>query len=202
MSKILEKLKSIKVIRSRDPYRPTLKLNDLECLLKINETLSTTDDSKKLNTILLLTAFYTALRISELINLELRNVYLSENKILVLNGKHGKNRPVGINKELKPGLENYIFNERPQTNSKKLFVLPCGSELTRDRASKRIKILTKKAGLAGGFHQFRRGCLTHFANKGVPVPHLQVIAGHQSIDTTMKYIRPDEQEIISNQINW
>ncbi len=91
-------------------------------------------------------------------------------------------------------------NNKPKNTY--LFLLPDGRRLTRDRAEKRLKVLCNKAGLPGGWHQLRRGCLTFYASKGVPVPFLQMIAGHQSITTTQAYIRPDVEDVISKQVNW
>jgi integrase len=198
----LSKLQKIQIKRSKEPNRPVFKPKDLETVLNINLNMNTSESSKVLNEIVLKTAFYTGLRVSELINLKIEHVYLDEDRILVLHGKHGKNRWIGINRELKPDLKKYIKIDRPQTIEPYLFVLPSGTKLSRDRIEKRLKLLTKKAGLAGGCHQLRRGCLTHYANKGVPVPHLQLIAGHSNIETTMKYIRPDVEEVIRNQVNY
>lgn len=202
MSKLLSQLKQIKIMRSKEPNRPVCKQKDLDQLLEINSQMITSEASKALNAIILLTVFYEGPRISEIINLKLEHVFLDENRILILHGKHGKNRWLGINKELKPHLEKYIHEQRAQSEEPYLFVLSSGKRLTRDRLEKRIKILTKKAGRPGGLHQLRRGCLTHYANKGVPVPHLQLIAGHSNIETTMKYIRPDVEEVLRNQINY
>ena len=50
----------------------------------------------------------------------------------------------------------------------KLFLLPDGRPLKRDRLEKRLKVLTQKAGLSGSWHSLRRGCLTYFNRKGLP----------------------------------
>jgi integrase/recombinase XerC len=113
MPSILEQLKSIKIKRHLEPYRPTRKLEDIETLLKVNEDLQTTRASKDLNAVLLLFAFWTGLRVSEICSLKLENVFLDERKILVLHGKGGKNRWVAIHPELKTELEKYIYEQRP-----------------------------------------------------------------------------------------
>jgi integrase/recombinase XerD len=123
-------------------------------------------------------------------------------KILVQNGKGNKARVVGINKKLKDDLEEYILRQRPKTKSKKLFVLPSGKDLTKDRVLKRIKYLFKKAGMDGLMHSFRRGCFTYYAGKGVNLRALQIIAGHSSITVTEQYVRPDIDQIIEDQVNW
>lgn len=112
--KPLQKLRSIPIKRHKEPYRPTRKPEDLETLLTINESLNTTRASKDLNAILLKFAFWTGLRILEICSLKLENVFLDEGKILVLYGKHGKNRWVGIHRELRGDLEKYIYEQRTE----------------------------------------------------------------------------------------
>jgi integrase len=83
-----------------------------------------------------------------------------------------------------------------------LFILPNGKPLSRDRLEKRIKVIAKKIGAPGGLHAWRRGCLTHYAGLGAPMPFLQMIAGHSSILTTQSYVRPDLEEVLERQKNW
>jgi integrase len=73
---ILEKLRTIKIKRFRDPYRPTRRKEDIDKLLELNESLSTSRASKDLNRILILTAFYTGMRVSEIVKLKLEDICL------------------------------------------------------------------------------------------------------------------------------
>ncbi len=41
-----------------------------------------------------------------------------------------------------------------------------------------------------GFHLWRRSGLTHLHDEGVPPGQIQAIAGHSSLSTTMRYVRP------------
>ncbi len=203
--KMLDKLRLIPIKRHQEPYRPTRKPRDLETLLAINEDLNTTRESKDLNAILVKFVFWTGLRVSEICALKLENVFLEEGKFLVLHGKHGKNRWVGINKELKKDLAQYLkdqCNNRSTSNRLYLFVLPDGRRITKDRLEKRMKILCDKAGFPGGWHQWRRCCFTNYANRGAPLHMLRLIAGHSDIKTTMSYIRPDIEEVLERQKDW
>lgn len=83
-----------------------------------------------------------------------------------------------------------------------LFLLPTGKRVTRDRLEKRMKYLCNKAGFSGGWHQWRRACFTNYANRGAPLHMLQLIAGHSDVKTTMKYIRPDVEEVLEKQKDW
>lgn len=199
--KTLNKLRLIQIKRHQEPYRPTRKPKDIETLLAINEDLKTTRASKDLNAILLKFAFWTGLRVSEICALKLENVFLEEGKFLVLHGKHGKNRWIGINKELKQDLEKYIDEQR-LTKEPYLFVLPDGRLITKDRLEKRMKILCDKAGFPSGWHQWRRACFTNYANRGAPLHMLRLIAGHSDIKTTMSYIKPDINEVLERQKDW
>lgn len=202
MNNTLKELKSIKIKRSKEAYRPVCKINHLEQILLVNERLQTTKVSKELNRIILIFAFYTGVRISELTNLCLEHLNLEEDRLLIKHGKGGKNRWIGINKALKPELKTYLDIHRPKTKLPNVFVLPDGRKLTKDRVEKRIKLLANKAELPGGLHMWRRACLTHYASKGAPLSYLQAIAGHSSVLTTQNYIRPDIEDIVTDQVNW
>ena len=46
------------------------------------------------------------------------------------------------------------------------------------------------------FHIFRHTALTRWANSGIPLPVVQKWAGHSSVEMTMKYIHPSDEESI------
>ncbi|MFZ4085164.1 MAG: tyrosine-type recombinase/integrase, partial [Vampirovibrionia bacterium] len=162
------KLKDTKIKRTISRVLDTLSLEDLGKALETNERLLTSETNKELNKIIMLFAFWTALRASEIINLEITDIDLKANRLLVRQGKGSKDRHVGINQELKPHLERYINVVRPESKSLKAFLLADGREISLDRLEKRVKYIFKKAGLKGLLHSFRRGALTHYANRGVP----------------------------------
>ncbi len=195
-------LKNLKIKRSVSRVIDTLTEDGLKLALKVNNELSSSEASKALNNIVMLFAFYSFLRAFEITQLELDDVDLANNRILVREGKGTKDRYVGINKELKPHLLHYIQNIRPESKSSKLFLLPNGSEMSLDRLEKRIKYVFNKAGLKGLMHSFRRGGITHFANKNVPLSHLQIVAGHANIQTTMSYVNHKVETVIKEQQSW
>ena len=73
---ILERLRSITIKRHKDIRRPTFREKELNLLLEANQRLKTNQASKNLNEILLKFAFYTGLRVSEICNLNLGDVFL------------------------------------------------------------------------------------------------------------------------------
>jgi integrase/recombinase XerD len=196
------KLRDQKIKRTISRVIDTLSLEDLGKALETNERLLTSEANKELNKIIMLFAFWTAFRASEIINLEITDIDLKANRLLVRQGKGSKDRETGISKEIKPHLERYLNEIRPESKSLKAFLLADGREITLDRLEKRIKYIFKKAGLKGLLHSFRRGALTHYANRGVPLSHLQIIAGHANIQTTMSYVNHKVEDVIKAQVNW
>ena len=195
-------LKDIKIKRTISRVIDTLSLDDLNKALGTIETLSSRRVNKETMKTLFIFAFYSALRASEIINLEITDLDLKANRLLVRQGKGSKDRYVGIHQELKPHLEKYLNEIRPESTSLKAFLLADGREITLDRLEKRVKYIFKKTGLKGLLHSFRRGALTHYANRGVPLSHLQIIAGHANIQTTMSYVNHKVEDVIKAQINW
>lgn len=202
--KALDSLNEYKLKRTQKAHQPVVKLEDVEKLLDLieNRLIYKSEYNRKLDEIIIRTSFYTGMRISELVNLKIEDVHFNEKRISIINSKGGKSRVIGINNELQAHLQKYIEEVRPKSNSINTFLLSDGNELTLDRVEKRIKRVTKAAGLNGGLHQFRRGMITHFANKGVSVTHLQIVAGHSDFQTTMGYYHPDKEAILNQQVNW
>jgi integrase/recombinase XerD len=196
------KFKDLKVKRTVSRVIDTLSLDDLNEALETIETLSTSRANKEMMKALFIFAFYSALRASEIINLEITDIDLKADRLLVRQGKGNKDRYVGINQELKPHLERYLNEIRPESKSLKAFLLVDGREFSLDRLEKRVRYIFKKAGLKGLLHSFRRGALTHYANRGVPLSHLQMIAGHANIQTTMSYVNHKVEDVIKAQVNW
>lgn len=200
---VLYKLKSIKIKRVKEPKRPVIYFKDFQKLLESIRASKRPIYSKNLDEILILFLFFTGLRISECLNLSLSHVYLDQDRIFVENGKGGKNRWIGINKELKPHLTKYITELRPQALCENVFILESGSKISLDRALKRLRKLTSKLDLPNSFHMFRAGMATYFhCEKNVPLESLQKVLGHSEISTTMVYLRSSSEETIRKQINW
>jgi site-specific recombinase XerC len=126
---------------------------------------------------------------------------LDKDRFKVVNSKGGKSRDIGINQDLRPYFDKYL-DLRPKSQNNNVFLLSDGRSLTVDRLEKRISKICKDAGFNTGLHQFRRGMITHYANKSVPITHLQRIAGHSSFSTTLGYCKPELEEILRRQVNW
>ena len=150
--------------------------------------------------------FSCGLRVSELVNLKLSNLYLDE-EFLRVEGKGRKERLVPISpraiKELgfwfddrckmdiKPGEEDYVFLNRR------------GSHLTRTMILIMIKRLAEEAGIHKTIspHTLRHSFDTALLEGGADLRAIQAMLGHESIGTTEIYTHIDTHTLREEILN-
>ena len=145
----------------------------------------------------------SGIRVSELTNLSLSNLYFEEDMIRV-HGKGNKQRLVpmgGISKEF---LEEYITetrkNQKISVKDKDIvFLNRRGNGLTRQMIFTLIKDLAIKANVKKqvGPHTFRHSFATHLLENGADLRTIQILMGHESITTTEIYTHLDTQHLRS-----
>ena len=122
---------------------------------------------------------YAGLRVSEMAHLEYRDIDLIGQVLTVRQGKGGKDRVVPVNDELCS------------------IILACGHTLDCDTgpaASKRIKRIFKRAGVTGHRpHDLRATFATMMIRAKVDVFTVQSCLGHASVETTQRYVLPDDR---------
>jgi site-specific recombinase XerD len=69
-----------------------------------------------------------------------------------------------------------------------LFVNKDGSRLSRAAVSREMKHLSKRCQLNVTLHQYRHTCASELLESGVNLPQVQQVLGHQSLETTMRYL--------------
>ncbi|MEZ4844532.1 MAG: site-specific tyrosine recombinase XerD [Bacteroidia bacterium] len=142
--------------------------------------------------------FSTGVRVSELLNLRLDDVYKEEGLILVT-GKGDKQRIVPIGKTALNQIERYILYYRNRLtrikrgNEKYLFLNTQGGQLSRISVFSMIKNLSKKAGIQKniGPHTLRHSFATSLIDAGADLRAVQLMLGHVSITTTEIYTHLD-----------
>ena len=151
--------------------------------------------------------FSCGLRVSELVNLKLSDLYLDEEYVRVM-GKGSKERLVPISRKaidelkywfvdrnlmkIKPGEEDYVFLNRR------------GAHLTRTMILIMIKALAKEAGIQKTIspHRLRHSFATALLEGGADLRFIQALLGHENIGTTEIYTHIDtstlRQEILEH----
>lgn len=145
------------------------------------------------------TLYGCGLRVSELVDLKLTDVFAAEGFIRV-KGKGEKERLVPIGgtalKEIKHYLENFRNRQdidKPSENI--LFLNRRGKKLTRIMIYNIVKELAVKTGIDKNIspHTFRHSFATHLIEGGADLRAVQEMLGHESIITTEIYTHLDRE---------
>lgn len=172
----------------------TLEFNEIEQLF--GAIIMSSPEGQR-NRAMLETLYSSGLRVSELVNLKLNNIFEDQGFLRVI-GKGNKERLVPIGREalkhirlyrdhirseitIKPGHEGYAFLNRR------------GAQLTRVMIFTIIKQLALKIGLNKNIspHTFRHSFATHLIEGGANLRAVQEMLGHESITTTEIYTHLD-----------
>ena len=145
------------------------------------------------NKAILETLYSCGLRVSELVNLKVQNLFLDIGFIKVL-GKGMKERLVPIGTKAAECISIYMKDYRTNLNISEgfegyLFINRRGKNLTRNMIFIIVKDLVKKAGLNKNIspHTFRHSFATHLIEGGADLRAVQEMLGHESITTTEIY---------------
>ncbi len=150
------------------------------------------------NRAILETLYGCGLRVSELTNLKLSDLFFDEGFIKVT-GKGDKQRFVPILKTTQKYINIYLKEIRThikiQPNFEDiLFLNRRGKQLTRAMIFTIIKQLADKIGLKKSIspHTFRHSFATHLLQNNADLRSIQMMLGHESITTTEIYVHLDK----------
>lgn len=142
--------------------------------------------------------YSSGLRVSELVNLTVYDVQLSENIVRII-GKGGKERIVPIDDYATKYLTIYMNEYRPQLMKKQitndLFLNNLGKKISRQAMFKIIQQIALKKGIRTHFspHTLRHSFATHLLENGADLRSIQELLGHSSIYTTQIYTHVSNQ---------
>ncbi|WP_295986916.1 site-specific tyrosine recombinase XerD [uncultured Algibacter sp.] len=153
------------------------------------------------NRAMLETLYGCGLRVSELINLKLSDLFFDEGFIKVT-GKGDKQRFVPIIDITQKYINIYRNEIRIHLNIQSghedtLFLNRRGKQLTRAMIFTIIKQLTEKIGLKKNIspHTFRHSFATHLLQNDADLRSIQLMLGHESITTTEIYVHLDKSHL-------
>lgn len=136
--------------------------------------------------------YATGIRVSELINLRIKDVNLSMNFLQCHD--ENKERVIPFTNETKEALENYLKNSREamcKDSQDYLFTNCQGAPMTRQGFWKIIKYYSAKAGIKKDItpHTIRHSFAMHLVNNGADLKAVQEMLGHSDISTTQIYVK-------------
>lgn len=181
------------------------KLPEVLTVEEIDTIIATVDMSKKegqRNRAILETLYSCGLRVSELCNLKLSELYFDEGFIKV-EGKGSKQRLVPISpraiKEIKYWLLDRNVGKIKKGFEDYVFLARWGNSISRIMVFHLIKGLAEKAGITKNIspHTFRHSFATHLLEGGANLRAIQCMLGHESIATTEIYTHIDQNMLRS-----
>lgn len=144
--------------------------------------------------------FSCGLRVSELVNMKLSDLYI-EDRVLLVRGKGNKERLVPVSNKaiadlkrwffdrnlmkIKPGEDDYVFLNRR------------GAHLTRTMILIMVKRQAEEAGIKNTIspHTFRHSFATALLQGGADLRSIQAMLGHEKIDTTLVYTHISNEQL-------
>ncbi|SFR49341.1 integrase/recombinase XerD [Robiginitalea myxolifaciens] len=180
------------------------KLPDTLSVAEIDQLLRAIDRSTpegERNRAMLETLYGCGLRVSELLELRLSDLYFDEG-FLKVTGKGNKQRFVPVGSHNQQCIELYRREVRPHFKPVKafsdhLFLNRRGKSLSRAMVFEVVKRLREKAGIRKKVspHTFRHSFATHLLENGADIRAIQQMLGHESITTTEIYMHVDRSHL-------
>lgn len=180
------------------------KLPDTLSLQEIDTLITNVDLGKnegERNRAIIETLYGCGLRVSEIINLKISDLFFKEGFIKVT-GKGDKDRFVPIGDVTQEYINVYIENSRAFVPVQKsftdvVFLNRRGKSLTRAMIFTIVRNLAASAGLTKKIspHTFRHSFATHLLENGADLRAIQQMLGHESITTTEIYMHVDKSHL-------
>jgi len=178
------------------------KLPEVLSIEEIDRIISAIDLSTaegQRNKAIIETLYSCGLRVSELINLKITNLYFDEGFIRVI-GKGNKERLVPIGQKAIKEI-NYYYQDRnslpniDKSDQNIVFLNRRGRKLTRVMIFTIVKRLAEKAEIKKNIspHTFRHSFASHLIDGGADLRAVQEMLGHESIITTEIYTHLDRE---------
>lgn len=144
------------------------------------------------------------LRVSELVNLKISDLFFKESLIKVT-GKGNKERFVPISKLSQEYINNYLNEIRQNHKIKKnfedtLFLNERGTNLSRNMIFIIVNKLKKQSNINKkiGPHTLRHSFATHLIENGADLITIQKMLGHENIVTTERYLHVSKKHLVES----
>ena len=147
------------------------------------------------NRLMFLTGLWSGVRVGEIASLSVGDVrnadgsVKAEIRLTAQQTKGRQPRTVYLPQKLRDALQEYLDLRSTCPASHPLFITAGRMAFTANVMSQHFFWLFKRAGIAGASsHSMRRTFLTSLASKGISIRVLASLAGHRSVQVTMKYL--------------
>jgi site-specific recombinase XerD len=183
-SKVLNKPLGLELPKKEKTLPEVLTKEEVKKILSITET--------KKSRLILSMLYSSGLRVSELVNLKVKDINLNDNIGWVRKGKGSKDRIISLSKNLSQELKAYI-EKKPES----IYLFSKDKPLTTRNIQKIIQKLKIKAGINKKItpHTLRHSFATHLLESGVDIRIIQEMLGHANLNTTQIYTHISSEQI-------
>ena len=158
----------------------------------------TNEYMKKRNLPLVHLMLSAGLRVDEVASLEIADVDLGNRVVKVRAGKGDKYRLVFIQKSLKDSIQEWIDVRVADPDNQ--FLFPSRVKKLDGITTRSVQILVKKYGEEADIHEVTPHTLRHtfcknLIDAGNPIEYVAQMAGHESLESTRRYVTPSENDL-------
>lgn len=137
----------------------------------------------------------TGMRVGELVNLNRYDIDFENRECIVL-GKGDKERRVYLDARSKIHIQNYLRSRLDDSPALFVTLIKPYKRLEISGVEIRLRQLGRKLNIGKVHpHKFRRTLATRAIDKGMPIEQVQLLLGHQKIDTTLQYAMVSQNNV-------
>jgi len=152
---------------------------------------------------IIMTYLDEGLRLSELRNLNVRDIDFEEKVIRIRHGKGDKDGVVPLNSEVEDALKDYLLyrqqqNINPRYRNDALFLSRFGKRISKVQLNRIVHEYAARAEIKKNVtpHKLRHTCLTHLYQRTQDIYLCKEIARHSSVKTTEIYVNPMQEYVM------
>jgi len=189
---------AVKLTKAGRKHPQVAELGDLIRLIEAPNSLESNGKTALRNRAMLEVLFATGMRISELCNLNRSQI--DDTGRIFITGKGRKQRFVYLTPRAKQHLDAYLMTR--QDDCQALFIPYAGRNVAKSKRristnylQDRIKRYREKLkiNVPTSAHSLRHGFATYLAEQGANPAALQILLGHESLDTTTRYVHASDK---------
>lgn len=171
----------------------------IQTYLTVEESLDMINNCKNKRTkAIVALCLQCGLRSSEIVNLQVSDVYEEREKwiVLVRDGKGKKDRLLYLDNDTKNIIFDYL-EVRKDSDLNNLFISDQKTAMNPNSINRTLKNVAKVCGIDKNVtvHTLRRSLATRLNDAGHPVTYIQKVLGHNHYTTTLRYIYTNDDKI-------
>lgn len=150
--------------------------------------------------------YSTGIRVSELVNIKIKDIKIKENQINIL-GKGNKERIVLFGEKAKEAIKIYLNSYREyftgNISNEYLLINKKGKQLTTNKIELIVKNVLRKSSIKLNItpHTLRHTFATHMLDSGADLKSVQELLGHENLKTTAIYTHISNERLKHVYIN-